>query len=89
MDILSAILDLAKNIASASSAEIWLKLVFGAFLAIFGVVYLLYKRKSRGDVADANRDDDIADDVVDNRRTETQNSQDGQSVRDRLRGPNE
>lgn len=89
MDIIGTILELGTSIANASSESIWLKIIFMGLLGVFSVAYYFYRDKIRRDVADANQDRDRADDVEDNRRTETQNAQDGQSVRDRLRGPNE
>ena len=85
MDSITQVLADFQHVIDASPMELWLKAIFGAIVLILGVVAYFNKKKIRKQVADNNENRDREQNIEDNERIETQSSQDGQSVRDRIR----
>lgn len=85
METVNKVLELLESIGTASGADLYMKAVLAVLILIGGIWYAIWKAKARKETAEKQTQRDRNKNVRDNITDEDQNSEDGQSIRDRLR----
>lgn len=85
METVNKVLEILESIGSATGADLIMKAVLAVLILIGGIWYVIWKAKARKETAERQTQRDRNKNVSDNITDEDQNSNDGQSVRDRLR----